>query len=58
MEQVQILLFKTDNQICALYGDDLTSGTTGVGKTSADALRNLAEQMEEEGIVDEVDSSL
>lgn len=58
MEQVQVLLFKTDNQICALYGDDLTSGTTGVGKTSAEALRHLADELEAEGIVDTLDSSL
>ncbi len=58
MEQIQILLFKTDNQICALYGDDLTSGTTGVGKTSAEALRNLADELENDGVVEELDSWL
>lgn len=58
MEQVQVLLFKTDNQICALYGDDLNSGTTGVGTTSAEALRHLADELEAEGVVEELDSCL
>jgi hypothetical protein len=57
-EQTAVLLFREGNQVCALYGQDLHDGTVGVGKTSAEALRNLATQMEEEGIVDEIDSSL
>lgn len=58
MNQVAVLLFRDGKSICALYGQDLHEGTAGFGNTTVEALRDLAKQMEEEGIVDEVDSSL
>lgn len=58
MNEVTILLFKDGESVIALLGDSLQDGTSGVGKNSADALRNLATQLEEEGVVEEVDSWL
>lgn len=58
MNQVAVLLFKDNGQVCALYGQDLIEGTAGFGKTTVEALRDLAKQLDEEGVVEEIDSSL
>jgi hypothetical protein len=58
MEQQLVSIFREGNQVCALYGASLMEGTAGFGDNTADALRDLAKQLEEEGIVEEIDSSL
>lgn len=58
MTEVTVLLFKDGEQVIALLGDNLQDGTSGVGNNPADALRNLATQLEEDGIVEEVSSWL
>lgn len=58
MSEVTVLLFKDGNQICALYGDNLMDGTAGFGATSAEALRDLAKELEDTDEDKEVDSCL
>jgi hypothetical protein len=48
MNELQILVFKDGNNICALHGEDLQSGTAGFGSTVTNALRDLARQLDEE----------
>lgn len=57
MEQQLVSIFRDGNQVCALFGVNLMEGTAGFGNNTAEALRDLAKQMEEEGIVEEIDSS-
>jgi hypothetical protein len=58
MNQLAVLIFRDGNQVCALFGDNLQDGTAGFGNNTAEALRDLAVQIEDEGIVDELDSQL
>jgi hypothetical protein len=48
MNEIQLLVFKDGNQIVALHGEDIHSGTAGFGTTVPNALRDLARQLDEE----------
>lgn len=49
MNEIQLLVFRdSHNQIVALHGEDIHSGTAGFGTTVPNALRDLARQLDEE----------
>jgi hypothetical protein len=58
MNNLTILVYRDGDQIVALHGEDLHSGTVGFGASTTEALRELAKQMEEDGVVEELDSCL
>ena len=41
-----VRMFQDGNQVCALIGSDLVEGLGGFGDTPADALRDLAANLE------------
>ena len=45
-----ITMTRDGDQWCALVGDDLQTGVAGFGDTQGDALRALAQAIDEEGI--------
>jgi hypothetical protein len=51
-----ILLYKDGNEFCALLGENLQDGYAGFAKTIPEALRALAQELEEGGVTEEIES--
>jgi hypothetical protein len=49
MYENEIAILRDGNKICALVGPNLQEGLAGFGDTAAEALRELAQQVEEHG---------
>jgi hypothetical protein len=58
MNQVSILLYRDGNEFCALLGDNIQDGKAGFGRTIPAALRNLANELEDENALTEIEACL
>lgn len=47
---INIKVFKDGNMYCALIGKDLESGISGFGISLSDAIRDLCDSVEKEGM--------
>ncbi len=47
IEEQVVKLYQDGNQVCALIGDNIMEGIVGFGITRADALRDLADRLED-----------
>lgn len=46
MNETTVRIFRDGDQVCALIGADLMEGTAGFGPTISEALRDLADNFE------------